>query len=134
MIVSSGQMDLTRTVGPIQGSQGYGIYPTFGDHWGKKTVIAAQTNTQPFYEDALYVLDSNGKLASTINLDPQCVNGHAVRLLPAEPDHAVVVCEGNHLTPGSLVKVDLPSGAILATAQTGVFPDGVTFVPPPGGF
>ena len=60
-----------------------------------------------------------------------CTNAHAVRMIADEPGHAMLVCEGNHVQPGSLLKIDVATGAVLGTAHVGIFPDGVSFVGAP---
>ena len=44
---------------------------------------------------------------------------------------AELICEGDHRGPGSIVFLDLESLTVIASARIGVFPDGITFVPPP---
>jgi hypothetical protein len=56
----------------------------------------------------------------------QCVNAHMVQAFGAT---GYLVCEGDHLGPGSLVKLDLAAGGAAAGAALGVFPDGMALVP-----
>ena len=62
-----------------------------------------------------------------------CVNAHQAVPDPTAPGKALVVCEGNHVSPGSLVRVDAVSGVTEASELAGVFPDAVTFVAGTGG-
>lgn len=110
-----------------------GGYPAFGDRWGREMIFARQSGTPGIFDDHLLVIGSNGNLIGNLTLSPtQCKNAHAAMDLRNDPDRALLVCEGDHINPGTLLKIDLPTLAVLSTAQLGVFPDGVTAVPPGG--
>lgn len=69
-----------------------------------------------------------------------CLNAHALHTLGgvsgiADGSRAALVCEGDHQSRlGTLAFLDLTSGApgvsLLGSVETGVFPDGVTYLPP----
>ncbi|MDY7229864.1 hypothetical protein [Hyalangium rubrum] len=56
-----------------------------------------------------------------------CLNIHEVELTRDER-HGLVVCEGDHVGPGTLHVVDLTEGTVLKTVQVGIFPDSVTLM------
>lgn len=72
---------------------------------------------------------ATGQVQRTADLPAACANPHHARLAPDESS-LLVVCEGDHVGPGLLVVLDAASGAVRATAPTGVFPDFVGVVPP----
>jgi DNA-binding beta-propeller fold protein YncE len=51
-----------------------------------------------------------------------CLNVHQVELTPNE-EHALIVCEGNHTDPGSLLVAEASTGRVLRRVEVGVFPD-----------
>ncbi len=57
-----------------------------------------------------------------------CLNAHAIAI-SADRQRGYVICEGDHVNPGSLVILDLPGRAVLETLPVGVFPDGLVVVP-----
>lgn len=111
-----------------------GGYPTFGAAWhGDRMVFARQSGTPGVFDDHVFLVGSNGGVVADYAMDPsQCKNAHQVMIDPKDSNHAIVCCEGDHVNPGSLVRMDLQTGAVLATAQVGVFPDLVVYVPPGG--
>ena len=125
LIVSSGQMNLAAT-------QTVGGYPSFGAKWGDKTIFARQSGNPALADDHLVVLDAAGTIVSNfVYPSSQCVNMHQARLVPGQDGKAFLVCEGNHVAKGSILRVDLGTGAVEATAQVGVFPDALSFVGAP---
>jgi DNA-binding beta-propeller fold protein YncE len=109
-----------------------GGFPAFGDVWGDRTIVARQSGDPGLPEDKLIVIGSNGGIvASYVYPQSQCVNAHAVRAIPGQPGKALMICEGNHITDGSMLRIDLATGAVEGTAQLGVFPDAVTYVGAP---
>jgi DNA-binding beta-propeller fold protein YncE len=59
----------------------------------------------------------------------RCLAAHELRLLPVGGG-AVVVCEGDHRAPGSLIFLDLAGWSVRGSVQVGVFPDAVIVLPP----
>ncbi len=117
------QFDLAKIVST-------GGYPAFGDTWGDRMIVARQSGTPGVFDDHLVVIGSSGTLVADYVYPPsQCKNAHAVHRIPGQPGKAVIVCEGDHANPGSLVRVDLATGVVEGTSQVGVFPDAVTFIP-----
>lgn len=68
------------------------------------------------------------ELLDTIPLDPAvCLNAHMVDV-GDEDGTALLVCEGDHVGPGTVVLIDLQTRAVLDHVEVGVFPDGLTRV------
>lgn len=60
-----------------------------------------------------------------IPLAPEgCVNVHQLSLTP-DGTHALAVCEGDHVGPGTLHVLDLAAGTVTRTVQVGIYPDSV---------
>ena len=59
-----------------------------------------------------------------------CLNAHMLRISD-DGKTAQLVCEGNHVGPGSLVFLDLEAQAVIASVPLGIFPDGLVFIPAP---
>jgi hypothetical protein len=57
-----------------------------------------------------------------------CRSAHSIHLLE-DANTAVVVCEGDHVRPGSIVWVDLMNRSVITSAEVGVFPDDIELVP-----
>lgn len=118
---SSGQMELGRTI--VTGGN-----PGFGTPAGNAIYFARQSGDVGLPDDQLIVV-SNGGIAFTHPLDAaDCTNAHQALPDPLLPGKALVVCEGDHVSPGTLVRVDATTGAVEAVADAGIFPDAVTFV------
>jgi hypothetical protein len=62
--------------------------------------------------------------------DDVCLAPHAVKLTEDEA-RLMVVCEGNHTDPGTLVVFDLASHAVERIVTLGRFPDDLTILRPP---
>ncbi len=58
-----------------------------------------------------------------------CFNMHAVRLAPGEQD-GVMVCEGDHVNPGTAVMFTTVPFNVTGYVAIGVFPDGAVWIPP----
>jgi len=56
-----------------------------------------------------------------------CLNVHQVELTP-DDRHALVVCEGDHVGPGTFHVVDLAQRKVMKTVQVGIFPDSVALL------
>jgi hypothetical protein len=52
---------------------------------------------------------------------------HQVELTPDER-HGLVVCEGDHVGPGTLHVVDLTENKVVKTVQVGLYPDSVAIL------
>jgi DNA-binding beta-propeller fold protein YncE len=57
-----------------------------------------------------------------------CLNAHMMRV-SEDGASAQLVCEGDHVGPGSLVFLDLRARTVVGSAPLGVFPDGLVLVP-----
>ncbi len=53
-----------------------------------------------------------------------CLNVHQVELTP-DGAHALAVCEGDHVGPGTLHVLDLAVGRVVSTVEVGIYPDSV---------
>jgi DNA-binding beta-propeller fold protein YncE len=80
-------------------------------------------------EDAIAIINAaTSDVEGSIPLAPSgCLNVHQVELTPDEK-HALVVCEGDHVGPGTFHVVDLASRQVVKTVQVGIFPDSVALV------
>lgn len=114
-------MDPNRTV-RLNGS------PMFGDF-----TADGRTLYMPYQGvDAIAIIDP--ALASPTYIPPEiplapsgCLNVHQVELTPDER-YALVVCEGDHVGPGTFHVVDLAERQVVKTVQVGIFPDSVALV------
>jgi hypothetical protein len=114
-------MDPNRTL-TLQGSPMFGDFSSSGrDFW------------LPYQqEDALVLIDMSAPLPAVqvhVPLAPHgCLNAHQVKLTPDE-HYALVVCEGDHVNPGTLHVVDLFNQyKVVKTVQVGIFPDSVAIL------
>jgi DNA-binding beta-propeller fold protein YncE len=102
--------------------------PMFGDF-----TADGRTLYMPFQSvEAIAVIDpalaSPAYRPTEIPLAPSgCVNVHQVELTPDER-HALVVCEGDHVGPGTFHVVDLAEKKVVKTVQVGIFPDSVAIL------
>jgi DNA-binding beta-propeller fold protein YncE len=89
-----------------------------------------QTLYMPFQnEDAIAIIDpATSTVQGNIPLAPSgCLNVHQVELTPDER-YALVVCEGDHVGPGTFHVVDLAEKKVAKTVQVGIFPDSVAIL------
>jgi DNA-binding beta-propeller fold protein YncE len=89
-----------------------------------------RTLYMPFQnEDAIAIIDpASSTVQENIPLAPSgCLNVHQVELTPDER-HALVVCEGDHVGPGTFHVVDLAEKKVVKTVQVGIFPDSVAIL------
>lgn len=79
---------------------------------------------QQIEERVLEIHAATGEIRASVRLEPSdCKNAHQVILTPDE-NRALLVCEGNHRSPGTLVLIDLANGGrVVRSAPAGVFPD-----------
>ncbi|HEX8701375.1 MAG TPA: hypothetical protein VF815_21290 [Myxococcaceae bacterium] len=79
--------------------------------------------------EAIAVIDpATSAVRREIPLGPSgCVNVHQVELTPDER-HGLVVCEGDHVGPGTLHVVDLAENKVVKTVQVGLYPDSVAIL------
>ncbi|WP_375755970.1 hypothetical protein [Corallococcus exercitus] len=80
-------------------------------------------------EDAVAVIDAaTSSVLRTVPLSQAgCLNVHQFMLTPDER-HGLVVCEGDHIGPGTLHAVDLAEGTVVSTVKVGLFPDSVSLL------
>ncbi len=111
-------MDSSRTVF-LEGPPLFGAFTSDG-----------RTLYMPYQrEDAIAVIDpTTSSVRERIPLAPSgCLNVHQVELTPDER-HALVVCEGDHVGPGTFHVVSLAEKRVVKTVQVGIFPDSVTLL------
>jgi DNA-binding beta-propeller fold protein YncE len=79
--------------------------------------------------EALAVIDAaTSTVRREIPLAPSgCLNVHQVELTPDER-HGLVVCEGDHIGPGTLHVVDLVENKVVKTVEVGLYPDSVAIL------
>ncbi|MDY7230076.1 YncE family protein [Hyalangium rubrum] len=78
--------------------------------------------------EAIAVIDAATGTKSDIPLAPSgCINVHQVELTPDER-HGLVVCEGDHVGPGTLHVVDLAERTVVKTVRVGLYPDSVAIL------
>jgi DNA-binding beta-propeller fold protein YncE len=77
-------------------------------------------------EEGLAVIDAeSAQVVRDIALAPSgCLRAHQVVLTPDER-HALVVCEGDYRTPGTLHAVELATSTVVNTVRIGLYPDSV---------
>jgi hypothetical protein len=67
--------------------------------------------------------------AAPIALDRKsCLNAHMLTL-SADGNTGFLVCEGDHVGPGTFTFLDLRSSATIASTPVGIFPDGLVLIP-----
>jgi len=116
---ATGAMDPTRTLSTN------GL-PNFGDFLDDGSLLV-----QPVAGiDRLLLIDPNTSppdvLASLT--PPDCIAPHAAFFLPGE-EQVVLVCEGDHIEPGTVLRYDLASDTFDRTTTVGVFPDDAAILP-----
>lgn len=120
---TSMQMDLSRTIAT-------GGNPMFGAVLeNDRFVIPKQGDDHNFPDDRLFLFNSAGAMTE-LPLDSRCRTAHVAYAVPGWPDAILVVCEGHHVEPGSLVMIEASTGAVLASAQTGIYPDSAAWIVP----
>lgn len=68
------------------------------------------------------------KELAALSLQPDdCVRPHMLWMGP-QPARGYLVCEGDHVGPGTFVWLDLESRSVLGSTSLGVFPDALAFV------
>ena len=84
--------------------------------------------------DAIRIMQVTGpgalptEIARVELLPDICKNAHSIHLLDDRRVGAVV-CEGDHVRPGTVVWVDLVTRSVMGSAAVGVFPDDLDLVP-----
>jgi YVTN family beta-propeller protein len=121
---STGGVDLARTV-LVGGVPGFGAFTSDGatlyvPHAGDDRIARIDPNLDP------------PVVEEQIDVPAECTTLHAVKILPGETEVAVV-CEGNHITPGTIVRLDLATGTFDRIVTVGVFPDDAAVLLPEGG-
>ncbi|HLU66494.1 MAG TPA: hypothetical protein VKZ63_09480 [Kofleriaceae bacterium] len=84
--------------------------------------------------DALLTVDpATGDVLATLSFDPaDCRAPHGTLLLPG--GDLALVCEGDHIAPGTVVRIDLAGDApaVAGSFEVGVYPDDLILLPGAG--
>jgi DNA-binding beta-propeller fold protein YncE len=113
------KMDPSKVI-PTGGVSMFGVFSTDG-----KTYYVVHQG-----DDKLTAIDTASLATNTLPFPPQvCRNAHAIRLAPGGQS-AIVICEGDHLGPGTAVNVTFVPFVVTGYVQVGVFPDGAVWLPP----
>jgi DNA-binding beta-propeller fold protein YncE len=120
--VATGAFDAER-FGGLDGSP---LFPTFSPA-GDRLYVPVQN------QDALVVVDTaTGDVVSSLFFNPgECQAPHGT-LLIGDGEKLGVVCEGDHVTPGTVVRVDLTpaEGPVIEEVfEVGVYPDDLVYIP-----
>ena len=115
----TGTMDPLRSRRPLDGAPMFGVFTSDG-----KTLYMPYQRV----EALAYIDPTTGDVRRTVELaSAGCLNVHQAILTPDE-SHALVVCEGDHVGPGTLHTVDLTEGTVVNTVRVGIFPDSVSIL------
>ncbi|MCP3105309.1 YncE family protein [Myxococcus sp. K15C18031901] len=115
----TGAMDPTRAKRPLGGAPMFGAFSSDG-----RTLYLPYQRV----ESLAYIDPLTGDVRREVELaSAGCLNVHQATLTPDER-HALVVCEGDHVGPGTLHTVDLVEGRVLNTVRVGIFPDSVSIL------
>ncbi len=103
---------------PPGGSPGYLVYTPEQGKCGDK--VHAYRSGGPGQAPS-----ETGQIAFT---QADCFNAHILNL-SADGKNGYLVCEGDHIGPGSFAFLDLQAMTTISSAPLGVFPDGMALVP-----
>jgi DNA-binding beta-propeller fold protein YncE len=119
--VESGAFDAERFT-PLNGAP---LFAAFSED-GERLYVPVQN------PDTLVTIDrATGNTVSVLAFDrEQCRAPHGTQVL-AGGESLAVVCEGDHMGPGSVVRVDLTAEepAVEESFEVGVYPDDLVFIP-----
>ncbi len=118
---------------PPPAFSGRAMIPGFvrGGSGGYRVLVPEQGDRGDFIR--VYRVDVPGAPAvaePTLELLAECINAHAVTMLP-DGQTAVVVCEGDYYRrkPGTLVFIDTAMMQVTGFVEVGLFPDDVKWIP-----
>jgi DNA-binding beta-propeller fold protein YncE len=113
------EMDFARTL-KLDGAPYFGAFSSDGT----KLYVPTQGTANVFVIET-----ASGQISQTIPLAAQqCINAHQAVFINSQL--LAVVCEGNHVLPGSLVVLDAAMGNVKSVTPVGIFPDWVGVVRP----
>ena len=119
--VAEGAFDTGRAVS----TGGSPLFPTFSAD-GARMFVPVQA------PDALLTVEAaTGQVLHTLSLDPdECRAPHGTLLLE-DGDTLALVCEGDHIGPGTVARVDVSGAepAVQASFEVGVYPDDLVVLP-----
>lgn len=123
-----GAFDASRSATFVRGR---GLFAAFQ---GTSASYEAYVPEQNPAGDKIHVYTAGAGLARTeappIALDRStCLNAHMITL-SADGTTGYLVCEGDHVGPGTFTFLDLRSDTAVSSVQLGVFPDGLVLIPP----
>ena len=121
--VEAGAFDPARFIDNLPGSPLFGTFSAEGD------LLYVPLQNQ----DALVTIDpATGEVVATLDYSTdECERPHGTLLLNGG-ERLAVVCEGDRVNPGTVVRMDLTAEggpAIEEVFQVGVYPDDLIFVP-----
>jgi DNA-binding beta-propeller fold protein YncE len=105
----------------------------FAAYTGTKDAYTAYVPEQGAAGDAIRIYQPQPRGTppmeiGAITLDrADCQKAH---MLLAQAPKGYLVCEGDHVNPGSFVWLDLDARTVIGSKPVGVFPDGMALVPP----
>jgi DNA-binding beta-propeller fold protein YncE len=106
-----------ETRGPVFMNGGAPFFPDF-DSTGATLLVPVQN-----INGILKVDPATGNVTDTLTLATEdCRAPHAVTILP-DDQRAVVVCEGDHIGPGTVAVITLDPFELVTTHEVGVYPD-----------
>lgn len=119
--------DSARAAFDTERSVAFAGSPMFAAFAGEAGDFVAYVPEQGLEGDFINVLGAGS--SERLPLDASdCVRAHMLHVSPnGGPSH--LVCEGDHVGPGSLVWLDLSTLSVVGSRPIGVFPDAVAFVP-----
>ena len=94
--------------------------PAFFPRWGVGGAALAALSQSP--DQVIFLSEDSPnsfRRRSVLHLDDRCIKPH--ELSPLDDTSAAVVCEGDHVNPGSIAFIS--PNEILGVAQVGVYPD-----------
>ncbi|HEY0714071.1 MAG TPA: YncE family protein [Polyangia bacterium] len=112
---------------------GGGLFPAFVSTPGQEGHLAYLPE-QGSCGDRIRIYQVGGRGKPTVEVDridftpAECFNAHALHITEGGAT-GVLVCEGDHKRPGTIVWLDLLQRRVLSVVPVGVFPDDMEFVP-----
>ncbi|MFL5396069.1 MAG: YncE family protein [Myxococcales bacterium] len=111
---------------------GRGLFAAFrGDPTSYEAYVPEQN---PGAGDKIHVYTTTARTSrvegNPVLLDPAtCRNAHMISL-SSDGNTGYLVCEGDHVGPGTFTFLDLGTATVGPSVQLGVFPDGLVLIPP----
>ncbi|MFL5418705.1 MAG: hypothetical protein ACJ78Y_22085, partial [Myxococcales bacterium] len=137
----SGGLDIYDPALPVPGFDttrsasfggGRGLFAAFQGTADSYEAYVPEQN--PTAGDKIHVYTTTARTSrvegNPVLLDPAtCRNAHMISL-SSDGNTGYLVCEGDHVGPGTFTFLDLASRKVTSSAPLGVFPDGLVLIPP----